>query len=137
MHWHNIQISIFVHLIYRLNPLYILGGEMPKVIKNLHYYISYDTFHYTLFVQQCFIMHWKFLLDQGCTPIEHIVWNDGCFGQFKSSKTCYFWSHYPSLTTSESCPFGCQMIWNFFATRHEKGKVDGFGALLKRKIRKE
>lgn len=136
MHWYNIQISIFVHLTYRLDPLYILGGEMPKVIKKLHYYISYDTFDDIIFVQHCFIMHWKFLSYQGCIPIEHIM-NDGCSGQFKSKITWYFWSHYPSLTTFESCPFGCQMIWNFFVTRHEKNKVDGFGALLKRKIIKE
>jgi hypothetical protein len=42
MHWHNFHINIFVHLTYRLNPTYILGGEMPKIIKELHYYISND-----------------------------------------------------------------------------------------------
>jgi hypothetical protein len=110
---------------------------MPKVIKELHYYISYDTFHDTIFVQHCFIMHWRFILDQGCTPIEHIVWSDGCSRQFKSSRAWYFWSHDPSLTTFESCLVGCQMIWNFFATGHGKSEVDGFGALLKKKIIKE
>jgi len=29
------------------------------------------------------------------------------------------------------------MIWNFFATSHGKGKVDGTRVLLKRKARKE
>jgi hypothetical protein len=32
---------------------------------------------------------------------------------------------------------GCQMTWNFFATGHGKGKVDGAGALFKREVRKE
>jgi len=115
----------------------MLGGKMPKVIKELHYYISDDTLHNIIFVHHYFIMHWKFLSDQGCTPTEHIMWSNGCFKQFKSSKTWYFLSQYPNLTTSESCSFRCQMIWNFFAIKHKKGEVGGFEALLKREIRKE
>jgi hypothetical protein len=110
---------------------------MPKLIKELHYYISNDTSHDTIFVQQFFIMHWKFLLDQGCIPTEHIMWSDGCSEQFKNNKAWYFLSHYPSLTTYESCSSRCKMIWNFFAIGHVKGEVDGSGALLKREIRKE
>jgi hypothetical protein len=110
---------------------------MPKVIKELHYYISNDTYHDILFVQHCSIMHWKFLSDQGCIPTNHIVWSDGCYGQFKSSRSWCFLSRYPSLTTPESCPYGCQMIWNFFMIRHRKGEMDGFGTLLKREIKKE
>jgi hypothetical protein len=109
---------------------------MLKVIKELHYYISHDTYHDIIFMHHCFIMHWKFLSDQGCTPIEHIVWNNDCFEQFKSSRLWYFLSDYPSLTTFESCSSGCQMIWNFFAIGHGKGEVDGYGALLKREGKK-
>ena len=29
------------------------------------------------------------------------------------------------------------MIWNYFASRHGKGKVDGAGALLNRELSKE
>jgi hypothetical protein len=29
------------------------------------------------------------------------------------------------------------MIWNFFATSHGKGKIDGTTALLKREVKKE
>jgi hypothetical protein len=32
---------------------------------------------------------------------------------------------------------GCQFIWNYFASGHGKGEVDGAGALLKRELRKE
>jgi hypothetical protein len=32
---------------------------------------------------------------------------------------------------------GMSMTWNYFASGHGKGEVDGCGALLKRKIRKE
>jgi hypothetical protein len=29
------------------------------------------------------------------------------------------------------------MLWNYFATRHGKGEVDGIDALLKRELHKE
>jgi hypothetical protein len=32
---------------------------------------------------------------------------------------------------------GCEMVWNFFATGHGKGEVDGTGALLKREVKAE
>jgi hypothetical protein len=41
------------------------------------------------------------------------------------------------LIAFESLPFGCDMIWNFFATRHRNGEVDGFRVLLKRELKKE
>jgi len=37
----------------------------------------------------------------------------------------------------DQLPFGCQIVWNNFATSHGKGKVDGVGALLGWEIRKE
>jgi hypothetical protein len=49
----------------------------------------------------------------------------------------YFFSHYPSLSTSESLPYGCHNFYNFFSTGHGKGEVDGFGALLKRELKKK
>lgn len=140
MHWHNVQISIYVHLTYILYFAIILNGSnTPNVIRELHYYISNDTCHDTLLVQHCFMLHWQFLKDQGCSPTKHIVWNDGCFGQFKSSRAWYFVSCYSSLITSEFLPIGCHMIWSFFATGHGhgKGEVDGFGALMKIELRKD
>jgi hypothetical protein len=83
------------------------------------------------------MLHWKFLQDQGYSPTKHIVWNDGCSRLFKSNKAWYFLSCYLSLTAFESLPFGCYMIWNFFATRHGKGEVDGSRVLLKRELKKE
>jgi len=32
---------------------------------------------------------------------------------------------------------GCQMIWNFFATGHGKGEVNGARALLKWEVQKK
>jgi hypothetical protein len=41
------------------------------------------------------------------------------------------------MTICDKLPFGCQMVWNYFASGHGKGEVDKVGALLKREIRKE
>ena len=70
-------------------------------------------------------------------PRNHIVWSDGCSGQFKSARAWYFISQYPNLISSDMMRDGCQMSWNYFASGHGKGKVDGAGALLKREIRNE
>jgi hypothetical protein len=32
---------------------------------------------------------------------------------------------------------GCEMVWNFFATSHGKGEIDGARVLLKREVGKE
>jgi len=38
---------------------------------------------------------------------------------------------------SNELPKGCQMFWNYFASGHGKGEVDGADALLKRELFKE
>jgi hypothetical protein len=65
------------------------------------------------------------------------VWSNGCSGQFKSSRAWYFISRYPQITMYQELEGGMSMTWNYFASGHGKGEVDGCGALLKRKIRKE
>jgi hypothetical protein len=108
-----------------------------RLLKDVHYYVYNDTSHDTLYVQYAFLLHWDFLKAQGCFPTHHIVWSDRCSRQFKSSRAWYFVSRYPSHTTLASLPNGCQMMWNFFATRHGKGEVDGAGALFKQEVRSE
>jgi hypothetical protein len=39
------------------------------------------------------------------------------------------------MTTRPYLIVGCQMVWNYFATWHGKGKVDGVGVLLKHEIK--
>lgn len=55
------------------------------------------------------------------------IFTDGCTGQFKSkyvmSNLCYFQQD-----------FNLQCEWNFFATSHGKGAVDGIGATVKRTV---
>ncbi len=65
------------------------------------------------------------------------MWTDGYLGQFKNVRAWYFLSRYFHLTTSIGNTSGCSLIWNFFATGHGKGEVDGAGALLKKEIFKK
>ena len=80
MHWHSNQITILVHITY----IHIAG----EVQKYLHFYISDDKTHDTLFVQHCFMIHYSWLKEQGLTSLsEHWVWSDGAASQFKAKKT--------------------------------------------------
>ena len=49
--WKSVQVAIFVHITY-----YRVSGDVKKVI---HFFISYDNKHDTLFVQHCFKLHWQ------------------------------------------------------------------------------
>jgi hypothetical protein len=138
MHWRSQQVSLLVHITYRLNPSWSEENNEPLLLKEIHYYVSNDKVHDSLYVQHCFLMHWNFMKGQDFTPKNHIVWSDGCSGQFKSARAWYFISRYPSLTITDGIlPEGCQMLWNYFASGHGKGEVDGAGALCKREVRKE
>jgi hypothetical protein len=65
------------------------------------------------------------------------VWSDGFVGQFKSARAWYVSGRYHNHIINEQLLTNCQMLWNYFATRHGKGGVDGASALLKRKLHKE
>jgi hypothetical protein len=106
MHWHNTQVTILVHIMYMLDPSYE-HNNCWKVLKDVHYYIFDDNSHNTFFVQHCFMLHWSFLQEKRCYPLEHLVWSDGCGGQFKSSRAFYFVSQYSSLTRCEDLPNIC------------------------------
>jgi len=72
-------------------------------------------------------LHWEFLKSKGCQPKQHVVWNVGCFGQFKSAWAWYFSGRYHQLTINEQLLSGCQMLWNYFSIGHGKEEVDGVG----------
>ena len=65
----------------------------------------------------------------GIRPKHHVVWSDGCAGQFKEARPFCFVARYPGLAN------GCTMNWNFFGTGHGKGEWDGAGAVVKRALR--
>jgi hypothetical protein len=50
MHWHNFQITIPVHITYRQNPNFDLVVPEFRLLKEVHYYVSNDSSHDTLFV---------------------------------------------------------------------------------------
>ncbi len=66
-----------------------------------------------------------------------MVWSNGCASQFKSARSWFFISRYHNETICSELTSGCEMTWNYFATGHNKGEVDGIRALLKQDLKKE
>lgn len=56
------------------------------------------------------------------------VWSDGPSSQFKNKYIAAIIHHLEQK-------FGIQIIWNYFATSHGKGCVDGIGATVKSVVR--
>ncbi len=137
MHWHNFRVTILVHITYRQNFDFDPATPKSRLLKEMHYYVSNDSNHDTLFVQHAFLLHWNFLQSRGFRPSRHVMWFDGCFGQFKSARAWYFVFHYFNVTSNQLHMVWCQMLQNFFAIGHGKGEVDGIGVLLKREVQKE
>lgn len=137
-HWFNFQVTILVHITFRINPLWDNVDPEAKFLTEYHFYISGDKSHDNHFVQFCFGLHKDYLDQQGYPfPVEHIVFLDGCASQFKCAKSLFFVARYPSLTQSEDLPLGCAMQWNHFGTGHGKGRWDGAGAHVKQALRAE
>ncbi len=110
MHWYSFQITILVHKTYRINLGYDLVHLESKILKEVYYYISDENEHDILFVQHAFMLNWKFLQDMGCFPNCHVVWRDGCSGQFKIARSWYFLPRYHTLIIYKKLSIGCQMI---------------------------
>ncbi len=116
MHWHSFQVTILVHITYRLKPIYNETNSQPRVTKKSHFYVSNDKEHDMFFIQHCLLLHWEWLVGQGVKPWEHWVLFNSCACQFKGAKCMFFVVRYFSLMG------GCKMRWGFFGTCHEKGK---------------
>jgi len=80
LNWFSFQIMILVHITYWLNPTYDPIKPRTKILKEVHYYVSYEKEHDTLFVQNVFQLNWGFLQERGCFPKKHVVWSNGCSG---------------------------------------------------------
>ena len=63
MHWHNEQVTILVHITYRLNPEWCMENEEPFLLKEIHYYVSDDKIHDSLYVQHAFMLNWEHMKD--------------------------------------------------------------------------
>jgi hypothetical protein len=90
MHWFSFQITILVHITYHQNLTFDPTHPESKILKEVHYYICDEKEHDTLYVQYVFRLKWDFVRERGCLPKCHIVWSDGCNGQFKSARLWYF-----------------------------------------------
>lgn len=58
MHYYNLQITILVHITYRVNPNF--DPTIPQcswILKEVHYYVSDDKTHDSLFVQHVLHLH--------------------------------------------------------------------------------
>jgi len=44
----------------------------------------YEKKHNTLYVQHAFKLNWEFLKERGYFLKQHVVWSNGCNGQFKN-----------------------------------------------------
>lgn len=132
MHWYNSKISILVHITYRMNLDFDpKNPQSSQILKEVHYYISNNKMHNNLFVQHVLILHWDYLKNLGCYPRLHAVWSDGCSTQFKCACAWYFVTWYPWLNICKERLEGVQMCWNYFASSHGKGEVDGEGCVIK------
>lgn len=123
MHWWSTQVTILVHISY-------IKNSVAAIEKTLHFYISDDKLHDTLFVQHCFMLHDNWMKQQGHRLRYHWVWSDGAASQFKARQPHYFVGRYYQLT-------GLHMMHNFSASRHGKGEHDGAGAVIKRTLTHE
>lgn len=84
MHWYSAQVTILVQITYMRTPT-------QDILKVIHFYISDDKMHDTLFVQHCMQLHYKWLKENSLTELKrHWVWSDGCAAQFKSKRPFYF-----------------------------------------------
>jgi hypothetical protein len=82
MYGRKVQVTILVHISYCWNAMYDVNKPEygPEIMKELHYYLSDDNSHDTLFVQHSLMLHWRHVRAAGILPRQHIVWSDGCSG---------------------------------------------------------
>lgn len=116
--------ALMVMITYRFNPEHLLDITKIWVIKEVHFWMSDNKDHHTLFVQKYFVTHWEWLLDREDIPKQHCVFLDGCAGQYKSCRAMYFVARYSTIIN------GCQMSWDFNGTGHRKGTPFLAGLLI-------
>jgi hypothetical protein len=56
-HWYNWQVTILVHLTFRINPNWDGIDLSCKILTEYHFYVSDDETYDNIFIQHCFIFH--------------------------------------------------------------------------------
>jgi hypothetical protein len=128
MYWTSHQVTILVHLNYRLNLAYDPLRPHTIFLKESHFYISDHRDHDTFFVQHCLLLHWQHLTENGVTPKQYWVFSDGCSAQFKCSRAMFFVARYLSFTNR------CKMLWQYFGSSHGKGELLQFSFSVKQVV---
>lgn len=112
-HWSHSQVTIFTCCVWHDDKVYSFAC------------VSDDLKH-------CKNSVWTFLkvlvkeIRDLAPKIEHLhIFSDNCAGQFKSRYTM-------SNVCFGQTDFGVKIDWNFFASSHGKGAVDGIGGMVKR-----
>lgn len=111
-HWAQSQISLFTSALYHsgiIHPIVIASDDLTH---------SKDTV----------IPYVDRILEEVPKEIEVLhVWSDGPTSQFKNK---YIAAALPTLQEKHQL----HITWNFFATSHGKGPVDGIGGSVKRQV---
>lgn len=113
-HWNQRQLSVFTSAFY-FNDVF-----QAKV------FVSDDLRH----TKETIVPYLYKLLSKIPSSLKILkIWSDGPSSQFKNR---YIAPIIPHLETE----FGIKIFWNFFATSHGKGCVDGIGATTKMVVRR-
>lgn len=97
--------------------------------KSKSFAIISDKLTHNKFDVYCFITKIMLQIREQYKDISSIyIFSDGSSAQFKNK---FILKSIPSFVNEFSCKY---LEWNFFATSHGKGAVDGIGAIVKRKV---
>lgn len=114
-HWGQPQVSLFTC------SLWYGGKQHPYVIISENLIHSKDTI----------IAYLSRILDEIPDDVNQVrIWSDGPSSQFKNK---YIAASLKVLQNRK----GKKIVWNYFATSHGKGPVDGIGGSVKRSVRQE
>ncbi|XP_067634704.1 uncharacterized protein [Eurosta solidaginis] len=113
-HWNQRQLSIFT------SGLYYNETFTAKVLVSNNLSHTKDT-----------IVPYLYILFKNLPSTVRILkmWSDGPSSQFKNKYIAALIPHFEEI-------FGMKIVWNYFATSHGKGCVDGIGATIKTIVRK-
>lgn len=113
-HWNQPQLSLFTSAFYH-NTLF-----------QSNVFVSNNTTH----TKETIVPYLHQLLMKLPASVKILkVWSDGPSSQFKNKYIATIIPHFEKK-------FGIKIIWNYFATSHGKGCVDGIGATAKKVVRK-
>lgn len=113
-HWNQNQLTLFTTAFYYNNNFH---GKV---------FVSDNKVH----AKETIVAYlWKLLSSLPSTLRILKLWSDGPVSQFKNKFMAALMSHFEEK-------FEIKIIWNYFATSHGKGCVDGLGATVKQVVRK-